>query len=566
MPFSDPSTSPTRQAATVRPARARSPLALTWLTALWVGVLGNWPLWQRMWGMPDYAGTSGKLFVVVFAGIVIMVLAAAFSLLAWRAAVKPLLTLMLLMTAPLAYFIGSYGVIIDSTMITNALQTDVRETRDLIGWGLAAHVAVIALIPLVWIWRQRLSDTRWFKRLGWNVASVALALALGVGLAATRTADLASTLRNNKALTKMVSPINAIWASAALAVQKQKKPKGPLEVVAADATLTPRAAGARPPLVLLVVGETARSENFQLNGYGQPTNPELSTKPVLSYREVASCGTSTAASLPCMFSQLGREVYVDHPGNQQTLMDVLQRAGLAVLWLDNQSGCKGICDRVPNAQAINPARPDHPIPAGLCRADGECLDEVMLHDLDARIAALDPQRVARGVVLVLHQMGSHGPAYYLRTPDDRKPFQPECRSNALQQCELEQVRHAYDNTITYTDHVLAKAIDWLGTQEQRFDPSLLYVSDHGESLGENNLFLHGMPYALAPKQQKHVPLILWLPEQTRQSQKLDSACLTQRRDTPMSHDGLYHTVLSLSGVETSVYRKDWDWVGACRRG
>ncbi len=563
MPLSDSSTRATHPAGA---ASARSPLTLTWLTALWIGALGNWPLWQRMWGMPDYAGPSGKLFVIVFAGVVIMVLAACFSLLAWRIAVKPLLTVLLLLTAPLAYFIGSYGVVIDSAMITNALQTDVRETRDLMGWGLAAHVLVIALVPMVWIWRQRLTRLRWFKRLGWNLASVALALALGVGLAATRTADLASTLRNNKALTKMVSPINAIWAGGALAAQKHKRPKGPLEVVAGDAKLAPRPAGTRPPLVLLVVGETARSINFQLNGYGRPTNPELSTKPVLSYREVASCGTSTAASLPCMFSQLGREVYVDHPGNQETLLDVLQRAGLAVLWLDNQSGCKGICDRVPNAQAINPARPDHPLPAGLCRPDGECLDEAMLHDLDARIAALDPQRVARGVVLVLHQMGSHGPAYYLRTPDDRKPFQPECRSNALQQCPLEQVRNAYDNTIAYTDHVLAKAIDWLGTQQQRFDPSLLYVSDHGESLGENNLFLHGMPYALAPKQQKHVPLILWLPEQTRQSQRLDSACLQQRRDTPMSHDGLYHTVLSLSGVETAVYRKEWDWVGACRRG
>ena len=195
MPLSDSSTLSPRGAGA---ARARSPLTLAWLTALWVGVLGNWPLWQRMWGMPDYAGASGKLFVIVFAGIVIMVLAAFFSLMAWRVAVKPLLSLMLLLTAPLAYFIGSYGVIIDSTMVTNALQTDVRETRDLMGWGLAAHVLVIALIPMVWIWRQRLSDLRWFKRLGWNLASVALALALGFGLTATRTTDLASTLRNNK--------------------------------------------------------------------------------------------------------------------------------------------------------------------------------------------------------------------------------------------------------------------------------------------------------------------------------------------------------------------------------
>jgi len=549
-----------------RPERgARSPLTLAWCAALWIGLLGNWPLWHRMAGMPDFEGVRGSLFIAVFAGIVVLVLGAVFSLLAWRIAVKPLLSLMLLMTAPLAYFIGSYGVVIDSTMITNALQTDLRETRDLLAWGLLLHVLLLAVVPLLWLWRQPVSRTAWLKRLGWNLLAVALALVLGAGLAALKTAELASTLRNHKVLTKMVSPVNAIWASVALAAQKQHAPKGPPEVVAADATLVPRAAGVKPPLVMLVVGETARSENFSLNGYDKPTNPELSHLPVLSYREVSSCGTSTAASLPCMFSHLGREVYVDKPIHQETLLDVLQRAGLAVLWLDNQSGCKGVCERVPNVQAINPARADHPLPAGLCGSDGECLDEAMLHDLDARIAALDPQRVARGVVLVLHQMGSHGPAYYKRTPDNHKPFLPECRSSALQQCPVEEVRNGYDNSIAYTDHVLAQAIGWLGQQEARFQPSLLYVSDHGESLGENNLFLHGMPYALAPRQQKHVPLILWLPPATRDAQHLDSNCLSARRDAPMSHDGLFHTVLSLSGVQTRVYRKDWDWVGACRR-
>ncbi len=543
----------------------RSPLTLAWAAALWIGLLGNWPLWQRMLDMPDFAGAGGRLFIGVFAGMVVMVLGALFSLMAWRVAVKPLLSLMLIMTAPLAHFIGSYGVVIDSTMITNALQTDVRETRDLMGWGLLVNALVLSVLPMIWLWRQPLRDTRWIKRLGWNLLSVAVALAVGAGLGALRTADLASTLRNHKVLTKMVSPVNAIWATAALAIQKQKAPKGPPDVVGADATLAPRPAGSKPPLVMLVVGETARSENFSLNGYAKPTNPELAKLPVLSYREVSSCGTSTAASLPCMFSHLGREVYVDRPTHQETLLDVLQRAGLAVLWLDNQSGCKGVCDRVPNAQAINPARADHPLPAGVCGADGECFDEAMLHDLDARIAALDPQRVAKGVVLVLHQMGSHGPAYFKRTPPDRKPFQPECRSSALQQCPVEEVRNGYDNSIAYTDHVLAQAIGWLDSQQGRFDPSLLYVSDHGESLGENNLFLHGMPYALAPRQQKHVPLILWLPPSTRATQRLDSDCLAARRDTPMSHDGLYHTVLSLSGVQTSLYRKDWDWVGACRR-
>lgn len=543
-----------------------SPLRLSWLAALWMGLVGNWPLWRHMLQMSDLAGWRGQLFVLVFAGIVTALMGALMSLLAWRITLKPVLTLLLVMTAALAHFIGSYGVLIDSTMVINALQTDVRETRDLLSLGLLLSLLLIAGPPLLLLWRQPVAQTRWLRRAGWNLAGLAGGLLLAVALALSSFAELASTMRNHKSLRYMITPVNAIWAGVAVAVKTQRAPKGPPEVVGADATLLPRPASARPPLVVVVVGETARAANFSLNGYGPLTNPQLAQRPVLSFKDVTSCGTSTAASLPCMFSHLGREEFIKQKQSQESLLDVLQRVGLAVLWLDNQSGCKGICDRVPNAQAITPVRKDIPLPAGLCGEDGECLDEALLHDLDARIAALDPQRVARGVVLVLHQMGSHGPAYYKRTPPQRKPFQPECQSNALQQCPLDQVRNAYDNTIAYTDLVLARTIDWLQTQQQRFHPSMLYVSDHGESLGENKLFLHGMPYAIAPREQKHVPLIVWLPPESAAVAGVDRQCLEQHLDQPLSHDGLYHTVLRLSGVKTSLYRQDWDWLGACRQG
>jgi lipid A ethanolaminephosphotransferase len=116
------------------------------------------------------------------------------------------------------------------------------------------------------------------------------------------------------------------------------------------APATPRRS--KPPLLLLVLGETARSGNFSLNGYGRPTNPLLAKEDVASQRNAWSCGTSTAASLPCMFSNFGREAYDSRPANYEGLLDVLQRAGLAVLWIDNQSGCKGACDRMPNVNTV----------------------------------------------------------------------------------------------------------------------------------------------------------------------------------------------------------------------
>jgi lipid A ethanolaminephosphotransferase len=285
---------------------------------------------------------------------------------------------------------------------------------------------------------------------------------------------------------------------------------------------------------------------------------------VVSFTDVTSCGTNTAASLPCMFSALGREAFAAQGERHENLLDVLQRAGLAVLWLDNQAGCKGVCERVQSALAREPVAGGEPLPAGLCN-DDECFDEALIAGLDARLAALPAERRARGVLLVLHQMGSHGPAYWLRSPPDRKPFRPECTTSVLQQCDVASIVNAYDNSIAHTDHVLGRAIDWLGAQSAQYDPALLYVSDHGESLGENNLYLHGLPLSFAPREQKHVPMIVWLDPQTEIDTGIGRACLNGRRDTALSHDNLFHTVLAYMGVSTQAYRAALDAFAPCRQ-
>jgi lipid A ethanolaminephosphotransferase len=188
----------------------------------------------------------------------------------------------------------------------------------------------------------------------------------------------------------------------------------------------------------------------------------------------------------------------------------------------------------------------------------------MLDGLDARIAALPAERRARGVLLVMHQMGSHGPAYYKRVPQQAKRFGPECSTNNLQDCSAEQLVNAYDNTIAYTDQFLAQAIGWLQQREAANDTALLYVSDHGESLGENNLYLHGLPYAIAPDVQKRVPWITWLSPGFAQRQRLDAACLRGRADAEVSHDHLFHSVLGLLDVQTAVLNRALDAYAGCR--
>jgi lipid A ethanolaminephosphotransferase len=419
---------------------------------------------------------------------------------------------------------------------------------------------------MAWLWRRPLRRPGAWRGLAGNVALLLGGLALAAGLIYATFADFSSLMRNHTTLRYMVSPING-WYSLARATTRsnQAQHNTPPAPVGRDATLAVRRTGTPPPLLVLVVGETARADHFSLNGYDRPTNPGLSKLPVVSFTDVTACGTSTAASLPCMFSLLGRDRFEALKQPQENLLDVLQHAGLAVLWLDNQSGCKGLCDRVHKAMASDPV-PDAPsMPRGLCQPNGECFDMALLHGLDQRLAQLPAEQRARGVVLVLHQMGSHGPAYHLRSPAEGKPFQPECTNTALQHCDAQALVNAYDNSIAYTDRLLTALVGWLQHQTPSWAPGLLYVSDHGESLGENNLYLHGLPYGVAPRAQKHVPLIAWWPAATQTATGQDLECLRTRRQQPLSHDHLAHSVLGWLQVKTAAYQPELDLFSPCRR-
>jgi lipid A ethanolaminephosphotransferase len=263
-----------------------------------------------------------------------------------------------------------------------------------------------------------------------------------------------------------------------------------------------------------------------------------------------------------MFSSLGKAGFEKRQAEHENLLDVVQAAGMAVLWIDNQAGCKSVCDRVGSASTSDLAG----TPAGdrLC-SDNECLDEALLEGLDARIAALPAERRRRGVLVVMHQMGSHGPAYGRRSTPAYKRFEPECKTTTLGDCDPQALINVYDNSIAYTDHVLARTIDWLRAQDTAYAPAMLYVSDHGESLGEYGMFLHGVPYPLAPDVQKHVPLVAWLGDGIARRARIDPACLRGRLDERLTHDNLYHSVLGLLDVATPTYDAGLDIWRACKR-
>ena len=536
----------------------RGPLRLVLATSAAMATLGNWPLWQALADLGLLQSAKGWGLAVALALAVFGALVALQSLLAWRFTLKPLAIFLLLAAAAGAHFMGAYRIVIDQTMLVNVLQTNPGEAADLFSLRMAATLLLGGLLPAWLVWRTPVQHARWPRQLGRNLLATVAGLALVVAAVVASFQPLSSTMRNHKQLRYLINPLNSVYALGMVATEPLRRNDRVLLPLATDARLGPsHAAGTRPPLLLLVLGETARAANFSLNGYARPTNPELARLPVISWRNAWSCGTNTAASVPCMFSHLGRDDFSSRKANHENLLDVAQRAGLAVLWLDNQAGCKGTCARVPNVETGNLKHPT------LC-SDGECWDPIMLDGLDARIAALPAAQRDKGVLLVMHQMGSHGPAYYKRVPQAFKRFLPECSTNNLQDCSREQLVNAYDNTIAYTDHFLAQAIGWLQQRQASHDTAMVYVSDHGESLGENNLYLHGLPYAIAPDVQKHVPWITWLSPGFAQRQRLDSTCLAGRADAAISHDHYFHSVLGLLDVQTSVYQPQLDAYAACR--
>ncbi|MDB5884555.1 MAG: sulfatase [Polaromonas sp.] len=541
------------------PAKGIRQLWVVLLASLWIATLCNVALWRELARLPGLDFGQVALLDLTLGLVIALATAALLSLLAWRWTLKPVITLFLLSAALGAYFMLAYGVVIDKTMMVNTMQTDVHETRDLLNWRLAATLLALAGLPGFFLWRLEVRRKAGGRQLLANALSALAASALLVLVLVLFFQSLASVMRNNTQLRYLINPLNSFYALGSMATRPFQRNDSVILPLGEDATLGASYAGqAKPPLLLLVLGETARSANFALNGYARPTTPELARENVASQRNAWSCGTSTAASVPCMFSDFGRAHYESRTANYEGLLDVLQHAGLAVLWLDNQSGCKGVCDRVPS---VNTSQLKVP---GLCDGD-ECLDEVMLQGLDERMAALPAERRARGVVLVMHQMGSHGPAYYKRSPPAFKQFLPECTDNALQSCGRDALVNAYDNSIAYTDHVLGSAIQWLKAQQPHSAPALLYLSDHGESLGENNLYLHGMPYAVAPEGQKRVPWITWLSPDFEQRSQLTTACLQQQLDRPVSHDNYFHSVLGLMDVQSRVYQPALDLYAPCSR-
>ena len=537
------------------------------LASIWMATLGNLALWQELIRMPEMNDLRALWFGTSFSLLIVALIGMLLSLLCWRWTLKPVISVFLVAAALGGYFMLSYGVVIDSTMVVNVLQTDVRESRDLLSWKMIFTLVVFALLPMLLLWRVQVKPLPVLRQIGNNALLFVCGVTLALLAVLPNYQDFAATMRNNIQLRYLINPLNSFYALGdVLFVERIQNGSTAVLPIGLDVKLGPSYNKSQPksPLLVLVVGETARSGNFGINGYERETTPSLSqlqknidsTGSLTSFNNVWACGTSTATALPCMFSHLDRLAYQDSQENLENLVDVLQRAGMAVIWLENQSGCKGICDRIYRASTAKLTNP------AFC-STGECFDEIMLNKLEERFNEFPHEKLNRGIVVIMHQMGSHGPAYYKRVPETFKKFKPECSTNVLQDCTRDQVTNAYDNTIVYADHFLNSVVKFLKDKEPHVQTAMVYVADHGESLGENNVYLHGLPYAIAPDVQKKVPWINWLSNDFLQRNGINPACLAAKKDSRLAHDNYFHSVLGLLDIKTAVYKSELDVYASC---
>lgn len=530
---------------------------LVMLFSLCLVLFYNLATWRALVGLAQLQGAKAIAFYVSFAFLLWAAITLLLTPFSFRPTLKPALSLVALCSAAAAYFMNTYGISIDTTMMQNVLETNPGEAKALLSGALFLYLGLLGVLPIALIWWLPVTYRRVLPGLVNKVlvcVGCVLVIAAAVGPFYSTYAPI---FRDEDKLTHFINPTNYLYAIGKLTKQTVAiKETLKIQTVGADAALSPQAQQ-RPKksLMIFVVGETARADHFSLNGYERETNPELKKQDILNFTHVASCGTSTAVSVPCMFSRFARSDYSDKKGKTyEGLLDMLQRAGLKVVWLDNNSDCKGTCLRVPHSDIPKNQ------PSPFC--DGQnCLDESLLVGLQDYIDSLQDS-----AIIVLHSDGSHGPEYYDRYPKTLERFTPVCHTNQLGSCTSDELKNVYDNTILYTDHFLSQTIELLKRNQDKVDASMIYVSDHGESLGENGIYLHAAPYAIAPAAQTHVPMVMWFGHSTLEDASVDRSCLAAKQDQPdLSHDYMFHSVLGLLGVTSTEYQPALDLFHSCKR-
>jgi len=468
--------------------------------AILIASVDNLSFWSALAGRLEFFTPEGFGLFLTYFVLITAILFFIAATLGQGILLKPVLITLLIVSSLVSYFNGM-GVVFDHIMLENVVETirdrNVNEATELVSTSLLRHLLFLGILPAIVVGLVGTRQRRWHHELLSRGIHGAAILTIVAALVMLNFKYLSYFSRENRDLRVSLTPLYPI-ASIVKLVKRHHAGNTPFVTLGADARSQH---GGRRRVGIMVVGETSRWDHWSINGYRRQTNPLLEREDIISFSNAWSCGTSTAYSVPCMFSFLDRANY--SPGrarSQSNVLDVLQTAGVRVIWRDNNSSCKGVCERIDSQNFHHDFDAESPF-----FHEGAYTDEILLTGLDELI-----DTGVGDVLIVLHTMGSHGPAYYRRYPERFARFQPACETNSPHECSNEAVRNAYDNTILYTDFILDRTIEFLRARSDRYDTFMLYAADHGESLGEHGVYLHGLPYRLAPEAQKHVPMLAWL--------------------------------------------------------
>lgn len=448
------------------------------------------------------------------------------------------------------YYMQHYGVTLDRDMMLNVWHTDITEVWELLTWQFFLYVIPQVVLAGLLLFFIRVRFARSFLRgLLSYVVRIIIALVFIIAICVPNSKDVIGFFRTTgleSDIRYKIVPLNIFAANFSLGRAKIKSMTHTRQFHCNEAHVASVVKTKRPVTFIFVVGESARSKNFSINGYSRHTTPLLEqVENVVSIKDVLSCGTATAYSVPCIFSKLSSSEFdVDDNLNVTNLLDVVHRAGFRVQWYENNSSSYGIADRHEFYE----------------------LRKHKLYDMEfmSILESMKPDMEKQNIFIVLHTIGSHGPAYHERVPEKYRKFVPFCKTSNFLSCTHEEIVNSYDNTIAYLDSFMYNIIKFL--KGVNSDAILFYVSDHGESLGENFAYLHGWPKIFAPQEQRHVPIIIWVSSDFLASHQIDMKCVMKvQRDVVghASHDNVFHTVLGLLRIETQDQKSELNIFKQC---
>jgi len=471
------------------------------------------------------SGFNGVVIVVSLALLMLAINFFACSLLLYlcRFAGKLILALSFIGNAVTLYFINTYDVLVDDTMMGNVFNTNFSEATLYWSGSALLYILLLGVIPAAVILLVRLDYGSFKTLLVRSGLSLALALVIGFGnITNWPWVDNNSTVAGSL-LMPWSYVVNAIrYQSARHKAEKE-------EILLPDVSNLSE----EKDVVVLVIGESARRGNFSLYGYPRNTNPELAKVDGLKLYNARSNATYTTAGVKAILD------YKDTDKLYEILPNYLYRNGVDVCWRSSNWGQSTL--RVGTYQ-------DNVALAALSESAGQqdvnpAYDEVLLYGLKEYIQSSDSSKV----LVVLHTSTSHGPDYNTRYPSEYRAFLPVSSSVEMSKVPREEILNSYDNSILYTDHILSRIINELKEIEDR-KCCMIYISDHGESLGENNLYMHGVPISIAPREQVEIPFVVWSsdPEQ-------------EYRDfAEIDQHFVFHSVMHFLGVDSPVYNPDFD--------